>query len=609
MAGTGDVGGRLTGSPSAPIFAGNVQLSDLVVNSLAFNPFLAGTVAYSPTAGLALDVEGDTDNIDLKVGPIVADSDAIPALDFTVGWRGAIAQGQTQGDILTGSASNFPLAALNFPAGGAADIGQLRGTLSSNRFTADLANQTLNGDVNIEQLGVGYIGAGRLTGQINYANSFATLANGNLVVNENLYTLVGSLALDGPAPVYSASLTTQKGNVQNLLTTLSIYELDDFRRGLTPPEWLQDPLSPEDLDALLVAASAGETGAGRPFDLNEQLNRLAEIDELEAEAAIAQAADPLPPLKELNGPFAGTIQLNGTGGDFQVDFDLIGQQWRWGDDYSAQEVVAEGSLTPNALTLAPVRFASNITVPADPVLADTASLDLADDGLVNNATSDNAGNNLDEGAPLQTVEAAVNLSGQVVFGRDTELTSDLQTTAQNINITTFSDIFQIPIDVEGRANGSATLGGTLANPQLRGSVALDAAAINDTPIESAQAGFLYRNARLILSSTLTASTPEEPLRLDAQIPYAFNFMDVQPDTEDIDIDINVQNEGLALLNIFSRQVAWQSGEGQVNLDVSGTLSDPVIAGSAFLNDGVISAEVLPEPLTNVNGSAVFVDDK
>ena len=585
LSGLGDVGGRLTGSPSAPSFTGNVQLSNLVVNNLPFNPFLAGTVAYSPNAGLALDVDGDTDSIALNVGPFEANSDTIPALDFNIGWQGAIAQGQTQGNILTGSARDFPLAALNFPAGGAADIGQLRGTLSSNSFTADLANQTLNGDIDIDQLGVGYIGAGKLTGQINYANSLATLANGTLVVNENLYTLTGNLALGGPAPVYSADLNTQKGNVQNLLSTLSIYRLDDFRRGLTPPEWLQDPLSPEDLDVLLATFSAGETLSGKPYNLNEQLNRLAEVEELETDRAIAEAAEPLPPLRELNGPFAGNIKLTGTGSDFQVNFDLTGQQWRWGEDYSAQEVVATGTLTPNVLVLEPVRFSSAIIVPAEPV---------ANDDIEN---------------PIQPAESVINLAGQIVFGRDTELNSDLQATAQNINITTFSDIFQIPIDVEGRANALATLGGTIANPQLRGSADLEAAFINDAPIEAANARFLYRNARLLLSSTLTTSTPEEPLRLEAQIPYAFNFMDVQPDSEDIDITIDVRNEGLALLNIFSRQVAWDSGEGQVNLSIGGTLSEPEIAGKALVNNAVINAQILPEPLTNVNGSATFVDDQ
>ncbi|MEL7144043.1 MAG: translocation/assembly module TamB domain-containing protein [Cyanobacteria bacterium J06573_11] len=596
LSGRTDAAGRLTGSPTAPNFSGNIQLADLVVNSLAFNSQLAGTVDYTTSGGLALNVTGGADRIALNAGPFdteSTDSEAIPPFDFNVGWRGAIARGQTRGDILTVNAQNFPLAALNFPTNGAAGIGQLRGRVSTNELNVNLANATLEGDVAIKNLGVGYIGVGRLTGQISYANDVAMFTNGVFNLSDNRYTATGQLSLAGPEPTYSAIINTQSGDVQDLLTALSIYQLEDFKRGLTPPDWLEDPLSPEELDTLLATVSAGRTVANQPQDLGVQLERLAELDELAQDTAIAQEAEPLPPLKELEGPFAGNLQLNGSGDDFNVEFDLTGQQWLWGENYSADQVIAKGTLTPNVLTLAPVRFISTVNLPTEPS-ADTPST--ASDEVNTTAT--------------QPAEAAVNLAGQLVFGRNTELTSDLQTTVQNIDITALQDILQLPVNIEGLASGRATLGGTLANPQLRGSTELTAAAINDTPIDTASALFLYQNARLTISSQLIANQQEqEPLTLSARIPYAFNFMDVQPDTEDIDIDIRVKDEGLALLNIFNQQVAWESGQGQVNLTVDGTLSNPVIAGNASLTEAVISAAVLPEPLTNVNGNAVFVNDQ
>ncbi len=45
------------------------------------------------------------------------------------------------------------------------------------------------------------------------------------------------------------------------------------------------------------------------------------------------------------------------------------------------------------------------------------------------------------------------------------------------------------------------------------------------------------------------------------------------------------------------------------MNIGGTLSAPEIAGNAFLSEAVISAEVLPEPLTNVNGQATFANDQ
>ncbi|MGD1898247.1 MAG: hypothetical protein ACFB16_14985, partial [Phormidesmis sp.] len=606
LTGRSNVTGRLTGSPTAPNFRGDIQLADLVVNSLAFEPQLAGTIDYTTAAGLALNVAGSSDRIALNAGPFEANnletnSDAIPPLDFNVNWQGAVAQGRTRGDLLSVTADNFPLAALNFPADGVAGIGQLRGTLSTPDLVVNLADASLNGNIAIDQLGVGYISAGQLVGQVSYVNDSATFTNGELRLSDNLYTVTGSLSLAGTTPTYNASINTSDGDVQDLLTALSIYTLEDFRRGLTPPDWLEDPLSQADLEALLTTVSAG---VASQTALDQQLDRLAEIDELEDANAIANAAQPLPPLQELEGPLAGNLQLSGSGSDFQLDFDLTGEQWHWGENYSADTMIAKGALTPNILTLAPVRFSSSVNFPVAGI--DSTDAESTDDEATNTDTADT---NSPPNTTQPSTEASVDLAGQFVFGQDTELTSDLQANIQNVDITALRDILELPVDIAGRANGLATLSGTLANPQLRGFTELNAASINNTPIDSATAEFLYRNARLILSSALTTDNSENPLTLSAQIPYAFNFMDTQADSEDINIDISVKDDGLALLNIFSNQVAWESGEGQVNLAVGGTLSDIEIAGNASLNNAVISAAVLPEPLTNVNGSADFIDDQ
>ena len=581
--------GIVTGRPSAPNVSGNLQLANLAVNQVAFNSLLTGTVVYTPSSGVALNVAGGTDRITVNAGPATNGLGAIPAafsnLNFAVDWRDTFARGQSQGDLLNIQAGNFPLSVLNFPAGGAADIGQLRGTLTTANLAVNLASQSLAGDIVIDQLGLGYVGAGQLAGQVRYADGLATLMGGELRLDGNLYSLNGRLALGGEVPVYSANIETQQGDVQDLLTALSIYRLEDFRRGLTPPAWLDEPFTQTALDRLLATSSTGNPTA----TLLDQLRRLAEIQALQAEAVIADAARPLPPLRDLEGPFAGSFQLEGRGSDFTLGFDLTGDRWQWGQDYSAQAVIARGSLTPNVLTLEPVRFASTISVPNGSP---------SEEGQIDSAEGD-----------TETAIAAVNLAGQLVFGRDSELTSNLQATAENLNVENLSDILQLPLDIEGLANARATLGGTLANPQLRGSAQLAAVTINDTPIESAEAQFLYQNARLSLASTLTAAAPEHPLTLSAQIPYAFEFMDVRPESDAISVDIDVQDEGLALLNIFNRQVAWESGTGQVNLAINGTLANPQIVGLATIEDAVINARILPEPLTNVTGRAIFARER
>lgn len=611
LAGRGTFNGRVTGSPSAPNASGNIQLANLAVNLLPFESSLAGTLNYTTSSGLDLDVSGTRDKIALNLGPfqnspsLNAGAGTIPPIAFDVNWRDAFATGQTQGDILNVQASNFPLAFLNFPPGNLSDIGQLRGTLSTNA-AINLNNQTLAGNFTVDQLGLGYINIGRIGGQVRYADSIATLAGGQLVFNENLYDVSGTLSLAGSQPSYSLNAATSSGNIQNILSALSIYRLEDFRRGLTPPAWANANLSKTELDAILATRATGRPEAA----VLEQLRRLAELQALEAESVLEAESEPLPPLKELDGPFAGNIQLNGTGGDFKVDFDIAGNNWTWGDDYSAQDVVARGSLTPNVLTLEPVRLASTVAKPpraaiATDLPAETGQPETSD---TPKATGELTGESTNEPTGEPEI-AAVTLAGQLVFGRDTELTSSLQANAQNLEVGLLRDIFEIPIDIEGFANATANLGGTLANPQLRGEASLETASINGTPIETADAQFIYQNARLKLESKLIATAPDNPLMLVAQIPYAFNFMDTQPQTSDIDIKINVADEGLALLNIFNDQVAWESGEGEVSLNVGGTLSNPEIQGFATLQNAVLSARILPDLLTDVNAQAKFVGDR
>ncbi|MEM6450298.1 MAG: hypothetical protein AAF703_08295 [Cyanobacteria bacterium P01_D01_bin.105] len=579
LSGTANFNGTISGNPTTPDIRGNVQVLDLVANHLPFND-QSGTLDFGFNRGLSLDLRGGTDAIALNLGPSTFQIEGSqPDVGFDIQWRNTTATGQTEGDILTATADNFPLSALNFPPGGAGDIGQLRGTLTDTNVAINLNTQSVNGNIVIDQLGLGYLGAGQLAGQIRYANNLATLTGGQLLLNDNLYTLEGLLELGGTAPVYSATLATEEGNIQNLLSALSIYRLEDIRRGLTPPDWVANPPSQNVLDSVLSTRPAAPAGSDNraTFNLVQQLRRLAEIQAIQAEQAIAQEAAPLPPLQELEGPFKGVLNLEGAGSNFELGFDLSGENWAWGQDYSADEVIATGKLTPNVLTFEPVRFASVIPVPT--------SEDLSSD--------------------VEPTLAAVTLSGQLVYGRNSALTSNLQATARNLNVEAFRDILQIPLDIDGFANASATLGGTLANPQLRGSAALDAVTINDTPITAATAQFLYQNARLSLFSELIATDPDYPLKLSAQIPYAFNFMDVRPESDAISADITVQDEGLALLNIFTDQVAWESGSGKFELTVGGTLSSPQIEGSATVDNAVVSAPILPEPLKAVRGQAIF----
>ncbi|WP_439566574.1 translocation/assembly module TamB domain-containing protein, partial [Gloeocapsopsis crepidinum] len=167
---------------------------------------------------------------------------------------------------------------------------------------------------------------------------------------------------------------------------------------------------------------------------------------------------------------------------------------------------------------------------------------------------------------------------------------------------------QFPIQVAGNLNALVTLAGSLENPTAIGEVALVEGSVNQQPIDNAQLSFSYNDARLNFGSTvLVAQT--QPVEIIGSIPVALPFASVQPDNNQISIQANVQDEGLALLNLLTDQVAWIDGQGQINVAVQGTLDQPVVTGTAVVNDATLQAEALPEPLTDVTGTVEFNGDR
>lgn len=594
LGGLATFAGKLTGTPNQPNLDGTLQLNNLAVNQLFFDPVLAGEVNYTQ-GSLALALAGGQDRIDVNFN-------SLQDFNFLVGWQGSIAQGQAEGDRLNATLGNFPLAALQLPS---SPLGPLRGTISAPYLEANLANQTLVGSIDIQKLGVGHIGVEQVAGEIRYANNLVTLLDGKIFFEDSFYQVNGRLDTANDF-AYLADIRTDQGKVQDLLTALSIFEIADLARGLRTPEWIENPVAAEDIPRVLATRRAGSANAS----LLAQLRRLAELQAIENEERKAAEQAPLPPLNELDGPFAGAITLAGSrSAGVNVDFDLLGNDWRWGRDYAADRVIARGAYNDGMLVFEPLRFES--ALPQNLITATTPPSPNPESLTPESPTTELGSTTPTATEVTETVpeSAFINLAGQFIFNPTSETESNLQLVAKNISVDRLRDIFNLPLSLDGRLNGTATFGGNLDNPQVRGVARLANASINRQPIEAAQAQFLYQEARLSLLSTLTAQDNPEPLRLSAQVPFAFGFMTVQPASDQILLDINVKDEGLALLNILNRQITWESGEGAVSLAVRGTLGNPEIEGFATLKDTTIRSRLLQEPLTQLNGSARFVRDR
>ena len=540
LAGLADLTGRLTGTPAAPHLNASLRVNDLALNQVAFEPTLTGRLSYGQSRGLDLQLSGQRDRIDVALA-----ANLQPA-SFYIRRDQAIATGRTQGERLLVDLQQFPLLALNLTPGAQYGLGPVSG-LASGNFDVNLSNRSLAGSIAIERPGVGQITGDRFVGNLRFANGTATLSGGELRQGESQF-LINATVVPGLNPRFAGQVQVARAEIQDVLTSLKVFNFADLRRGLKPPTYAK-------------AAKVQPVSVGFPeAPLLTQLRRLSEIDQLLAEQiAQRQQASPLPDLADLQGRFNGQVSFSGSQqAGLKANFNLQGQGFDWGQ-YTIDQVIANGSFANGVVNLQPLRIASG-----DSLAAFTGQI----------------------GGRQQ--------AGQLVLN--------------NVPVDQLSQFVDLPFAVAGNLDAIATLGGSLTNPQAQGQLNLVDATLNETPVKTAQATFNYNNARLNLNSTAVIAGPE-PLQIAGSIPYKLPFASVTPTSNQVSLNVNVKNDGLALLNLFTDQVAWVDGQGEADLQVRGTLKKPLVNGIISLDQATLQAQALPEPLTNVTGALRFNRDR
>ncbi len=581
VAGTTDFSGRLTGDLAALTIAGRVGVNGLAVNGTAFEPALNGDLQYITNRSLNLDVAGAQDRIALQL-----DSRNRP-VSFFVQQGEAIAKGRGNGDRLVADLQNFPLAILNLSPAAAYGLGRVTGKVNGNFNIniANLAQPDVVGEVAIANPAIDYIRADSFTGRFRYVQGVGVLDAGELRQGNSRYLLSGSFS-PGADPQLQGKITADSGRVEDILTALQIFDLTDLGRGIGSPSFAS---------AIDIFPTSVKTDN---LSLLNQLRRYSEIMALrDRQIAQRQGQTFLPDLSELKGAFTGDINIAfSPKKGATLGFDLKGQDWQWGQ-YQVNQVVASGGLENGILTLLPLRF--------------------------------------------QTGDSFLNFSGTLGGEQQSG-----QLLAQNIPVAALRDLFKLPVAIDGKLNANVSVAGSVGNPQATGELVLAEATVNNQVVPPLRSLFGYANARLDFNGRVingrviddpasqtsanqtsanqvsgattnpAAANQANTFQLNGSVPYAFPFMTVKPNNTDLSLDVDIRNNGIALLSLFTDLVAWKGGEGDVKLQVRGTfdpsLSSPIrlnATGKATFKDAIFSAKALPQDLTNVNGDILFNNDR
>ncbi|MEG4516342.1 MULTISPECIES: translocation/assembly module TamB domain-containing protein [unclassified Microcoleus] len=548
LRGNVDFIGSLTGTPAALNLVGDVEVRNLAVNQIAFDPVLAGSVTADAGKSVDLRLAGEGDKIE------VALNQSFLPTSFLIQRGESVARGQTEGETLRVNLSDFPLAALNLSPGKDAGLGPITGTVSGQvnvldwKMPLNPATLQASGQIAIAQPAIGYIKGDSFQAEFSYANGVATLTDGIFRQGSGQYLISGKVET-GENPKFAGKVKVQEGKLQQVLAALQYFNLGDLARGLKPPVYGDSG------DVQTVAVGEPEA------PLIEQLRRLAEIEILlQQRQQAVEKSEKLPPLSQLQGTFDAEIAVAGsleTG--VEAQFDVEGDNWQWGE-YVAEKFNLEGSFQDGILTVLPLEIRSG--------------------------------------------ESAIGFSGQL--GQKAQ---SGQLRVENVPVEELAELVELPfVDVTGNLNLRANLAGSLENPQATGELSLVEGTLNGEPIKQADASFSYSNARLNFGGSALV-TQTEPIEVQGSLPFELPFAAVKADSNQIDLRANLQNEGLAIINVLTPQVAWVSGQGQVQIRVGGTLQDPVAQGIANFENATVRAQAFPEPLTGLTGTVRFEGDR
>ncbi len=553
-----DFKGNIAGTVTSPKLQGNIALYKFGINQIAFEPILQGGIKFTPQEGVDFYLNGKQEKIALNLDAY------FQPVSFNIRQGEATVKGISRGEKLLVNLQSFPLATINlnlpFPIGPGIVTGNISGNLQlpRNLNNFDLAKLNTDGKVSIANFRIGRFNPGNLEAAFNVVNGVANLGNVELQQDGGKYLLRDTRITLDKNPQIQGNLSISNGQIKTILNAVQWFDVKDIARGLQPPTFGK-------------AADIGtvESNLSKVSLLN-QLRRISELDELVQQRENARRNN-LPPLTDFQGTFGGEIKFAGSlQGNLSANFDLAGQNWQWGI-VNFQNFVAKGSLDNGILTVVPFRLQSD-----NRLISFSGSL------------------------------GGENLSGQL---RVVNLPIiDLRNFLALVPVQEVRNIAATPIDITGNLNVTAALAGKKENPLARGEISLVEGTLNRQPIQTALGSFSYANARLNFGAGLRITGPE-PLQINGSIPYRLPFMTVFPDSDRISLNVSVQNEGLALLNLVNNQIAWIKGEGKVELMVSGTVLRPEASGEAIFKNAEVKATALPENITGLTGTAKFKRDR
>ena len=557
VSGLVNLDGQLSGRPDSLALVGQLGLVNLQAAGMDFAP-LQGPLQWQPDSeGVEIDLQSATGNGGDRLA--ISLDRAFAPQSFLLQRAETSATGQREGEQFAIALEQFPLALLNGIVPGI-----WNGTIDS-ELTLNLANASAVGRATTYAPSWQGIEADRLQGSFAYGAGRLAISEGELQLQDSLYRASGSVWLPtdsqrqiragrsqevpGDPLRLDVRVTTDNGSIEGLLRAIRWRDWSDVAAGLPNPKF--GPASDLQVVALDVL----------PRPLFDRLDAYSSIVIQQAELLDRQVDPRIPALSNLSGEFRGDLSIVGPITEPSLTFSVDGNNWvltnpdNPAQSYALDSLVASGQYRSHVLDV--------------------------------------------ETFEARSGDRRGSLSG--TFGRENQ-SGELQLTRFPVELV--SEFFPDAPRVTGDLNATAVINGTVQDPVASGQFDLERFAINGNPLDAANGVFDYSQATLNVDGSVRSASPN-PVVVSGSLPLSLPLTTATPPSDRIALELSARNEQLALFNLFTDAIVWESGEGLLDITIGGTLENPTLDGGLTVADGVVKLSALPAPLQQLNTTIDF----
>ncbi|TET09511.1 MAG: AsmA family protein, partial [Candidatus Atribacteria bacterium] len=182
---------------------------------------------------------------------------------------------------------------------------------------------------------------------------------------------------------------------------------------------------------------------------------------------------------------------------------------------------------------------------------------------------------------------------------------DIHLSADNVDLSQLSNLFGIEEEIKGVASFKAEVTGDIDLPNISFSAKVEKGKFQDFIFDNLTFEALY-NQDILEVKQFVLDKEGHQIKGKGKIPYEFSFMGrekVTPSLADIPIDfiLTLENTDLSFIKIFfPKDLKQVRGLTNAELEVSGTLNQPILNGSIVLTDGEVELFQFPAKINDLN---------